>query len=313
MYDYLLHIAVLCGIYVILSISLNLAVGFTGLFNIGHAAFYGIGAYTSALLTLAGVPWWIALIASAIMAGLFGFMVGVPCLRLRGDYLAIATLGFGEIIRAVMKNWTGLTRGPLGLPGIPKPSLFGVQFASIDMYLLLVVVIAIITVVIVNRLVKSPFGRVLKSIREDEIAAKSLGKNVVKYKLQALALSAMFAGVAGSLYAHYITFIDPSTFTLMETVLMLCMVVLGGSGSIIGSVVGAIILVVLPEPLRFISLPSSAAAALRQMIYSVSLILMMIFRPQGIFGETSTTKKFDLRKLLGMRSPKTKMRTKKNA
>jgi branched-chain amino acid transport system permease protein len=289
---YFAHLIILVGIYIILSVSLNLVVGYTGLFNIGHAAFFGIGAYTSALLVLPGpiglgLPWWIGIISGAIMAGIFGFLIGIPCLRLRGDYLAIATLGFGEIIRAILKNWTGLTRGPLGLPGIPKPELFGITFNSAHLYLTLTLVIAAIVVFLVYRITNSPFGRVLKSVRDDEIASQSLGKNVVNYKLYALIIGAFFAGIAGSLYAHYITFIDPSTFTLIETILMLSMVVLGGTGSNFGAVIGATILVLLPEPIRFLSLPSSVAAALRQMIYSLALIVLMIYRPAGLFGEHS--------------------------
>ena len=206
-------------------------------------------------------------------------------MRLRGDYLAIATLGFGEIIRSVMKNWTSLTRGPLGIPGIPKPKILGLTFSSSEMYLLLSIIIMLIVVIIVWRIVHSPFGRVLRAIREDDVGAMTLGKNIVKYKLLALSVGACFAGVAGSMYAHYITFIDPSSFTLLETVLMLSMVVLGGLGSINGSVIGAILLVLLPEPLRFLSLPSYMMAAMRQIIYSIILISLILFRPEGLLGE----------------------------
>jgi branched-chain amino acid transport system permease protein len=283
--SYFQHIGILICIYIVLTTSLNLIVGFTGLLNIGHAAFFGIGAYTSALLTLLGVPWIFALIAGFIMAGIFGFLIAVPCLRLRGDYLAIATLGFGEIIRAIMKNWVGLTRGPLGIPGIPKAELFGYAFNTPAKFLILSIIIAAIVVFIIYRITHSPFGRVLRSIREDEIAAQAMGKDIVRYKVTATVLGAAFAGIAGSMYAHYITFIDPTTFTLSETILILCMVVLGGMGSIKGSVIGAIILIILPEPIRFLGLPTSAAAALRQMIYAVILIALMLKRPEGIFGE----------------------------
>ncbi len=282
---YFEHIAILVGIYTILTISLNLNIGFTGLINLGHAAFYGIGAYTSALLTMAGVPWFISFICAGIVASIFGFLISVPCLRLRGDYLAIATLGFGEIIRAVMKNWVGLTRGPLGIPGIPKASLFGVSFSDPIHFLILVAVIAAITLFIINRITKSPFGRVLRAIREDDVAAQALGKNLTYYKVCTVCVGAFFAGLAGSLYAHYITFIDPTTFTLQETILMISMVVLGGMGSVSGSFIGAAILVILPEPLRFLNLPSSIAAAMRQMIYALILILLMLYKPEGILGE----------------------------
>lgn len=282
---YIEHLAILICIYSILTVSLNLVVGFTGLLNIGHAAFFGIGAYTSALLALNGYPYFAAMLLGAIAAGIGGLLIGIPTLRLRGDYLAIATLGFGEIIRSIMKNWTSVTRGPLGIPGIPKPSFFGYQFAQPLTHLIFAVIILAIIIFIVHRLVHSPFGRVLRAIREDEVAAKALGKNVIKYKLTALVIGAAFAGIAGSLYAHYITFIDPSSFTLVETILILSMVVLGGLASIPGSVVGAAILVLLPEPLRFLQFNVSSIAAIRQMLYSVLLICIMVFKPSGLIGE----------------------------
>lgn len=303
---YIEHLLILVGIYIILTVSLNLVIGFTGLLNLGHAAFFGIGAYTSALLALNGVNFWIALICGLILAGFFGFLIGLPTLKLRGDYLAIATLGFGEIIRAILKNWTSLTRGPLGLPGIPRPGIFGLSISTNESYLILVFVIVLVVLFVTNRIVKSPFGRVLESIREDELASKTLGKNTVKFKLISLAVGAGIAGVAGSLYAHYITFIDPSSFTLNETILIASMVVLGGMGSIKGSCLGAALLILLPEPIRFLRLPSTAAAALRQMIYSVVLIVLMIYRPEGIIkrkkGEFGMLKKFTLYCLRKMKS-----------
>lgn len=283
---YLEHLLILAGIYSILAISLNVVIGFTGILNLGHAAFYGIGAYTSALLMLAGFPFWLSLLAGALLAAFFGFLIGMPCLRLRGDYLAIATLGFGEIIRAVLKNWIAVTRGPLGIPGIPKPFFFTLINTQAK-YLILVACVVLLTIVIISRIVHSPFGRVLRAIREDEVAAQALGKNIATCKLLALIVAAFFAGIAGSLYAHYISFLDPSGFTFIESVLMVSMVVLGGMGNVLGSVLGAVILVFLPEPLRFLHLPSSMVAALRQMLYSLLLILLMLYRPSGLWGERS--------------------------
>ncbi len=282
---YVDHLLILICIYIILSVSLNLISGFVGLLNLGHAAFFGIGAYASALLVKAGMPWLAALIVAGMFAGLSGLLIGIPCLRLRGDYLAIATLGFGEIIRALMKNWTSLTRGPLGIPGIPRPRLLGYVFSTNETYLLLSIVVMLVVVFLVWRMVNSPFGRVLRAIREDDIGAMTLGKNIVKYKLIALSVGAFFAGIAGSMYAHYITFIDPSSFTLLETVLMLSMVVLGGLGSLVGSILGAVILVLLPEPLRFLNLPSYMVAAMRQIIYSIILVILILYRPAGLLGE----------------------------
>ena len=287
---YLVHLLILIGIYAILSISLNLAMGFTGLLNIGHVAFYGVGAYTSALLALNfGLSFWGGLLIGGIVAGLFGLLLAIPTIRLRGDYLAIATLGFAIIVENIFRNWTGLTRGPLGLPGIPKPHLFNITFSG-NSYLVLVLVFLLITYLFIRHIVKSPYGRVLKSIREDELVTASLGKNVVKYKTQALMLSAFFAGVAGSLYAHYITFIDPSSFSVLESILIISMVIVGGLASVEGSIIGAVILILLPEPLRFLPLPSFAIGALRQMIYAGLLILLLIKRPQGISGEVKENK-----------------------
>ena len=282
---YIIHLLILIGIYAILAISLNLSMGFTGLLNIGHVAFYGIGAYTSALLALnLGVPFWPSLLIAGIVASFFGFLLAIPTLKLKGDYFAIATLGFAIVIENIFKNWISLTRGPLGLPGIPKPGIFGFSISGFS-YLVLVAFFLLVVYLFSRHITNAPFGRVLKAIREDELAASSLGKNVVKYKTQILMISAFFAGIAGSLYAHYITFIDPSSFTIFESILIISMIIVGGLASIRGAVVGAIILVLLPEPLRFLPLPSFAIGALRQMIYAGLLVYLLIKKPKGILGE----------------------------
>lgn len=283
--EYLLHILLMAGIYVILTLSLNLIVGYTGLPALGHAAFSCVGAYTSSLLALnMGLSSWIGLFIGACVAALLGIIIGYPAVRLKGDYLALATFGLGVIVYSIAKNWVGLTRGPMGLPGIPGFSIFGIQLSEIWMYLILVLFFVILTIFVINRIVNSPFGRVLRSIREDEIAAEALGKNIIKHKLLVFVVGAFFAGIAGSLYAHYITFIDPSSFTVMESITILLMVIFGGMGSITGSIVGATVLFVLPELLRFLGMPSSIAAPMRQMVYGLLLVILMIKRPQGIMG-----------------------------
>ena len=282
---YLLHLLIFICIYAILSMSLNLITGFAGMLNLGHAAFFGIGAYASVLLVMAGFPFWVGFIAAGLVAAFFGFLLSIPSLRLRGDFLAIATLAFGEIIRSILLNWTELTRGPLGIPGIPKPEFFGIVFDSMGMYLVLAFAVAAVTYVALKLLLKSNFGIALKALRENESVAASLGKNVKLLKMQAFMVGACFAGLAGSLFAHYITFIDPSSFVLGETILILLMVMLGGVGSLEGSIVGVIILVLLPEPLRFIKLPPAMVGQLRQIIYAVLLIVLIIKRPKGIIGE----------------------------
>jgi len=284
--EYLLHILVIAGIYIILTLSLNLIVGYTGLPALGHAAFSCIGAYTSSLLALnMGLSPWIGLLIGACVAAVSGIVIGYPAVRLKGDYLALATFGLGVIIYAIAKNWVSLTRGPMGLPGIPGFSVFGFELSETWIYLLLVMIFVAITIFVIRRIVDSPFGRVLKSIREDEVAAETLGKNTVKHKLLVFVIGAFFAGIAGSLYAHYITFIDPSSFTVMESITILLMVIFGGMGVISGSVVGAVVLVVFPELLRFLGMPSSIAAPMRQMIYGLLLVVLMIKRPQGIMGK----------------------------
>lgn len=284
--EYLLHVFVICGIYSILTLSLNLVVGYTGLVSLGHAAFFSIGAYISALLALnLGISPWIGLIAGACGAAVFGVVIGMPSLRLKGDYLALATFGAGMIVYSIAKNWVSLTRGPMGLPGIPGFSVFAFSLESTWLYLILVIVFTLVTVFILQRLIGGAYGRILRSIREDEIASETLGKYVAKYKLQVFVVGAFFAGIAGSLYAHYITFIDPSSFTVMESITILLMVIFGGMGSIKGSLVGAIMLVLFPEILRFLGMPSSIAAPTRQMIYGLLLVVFMIKRPQGLLGK----------------------------
>lgn len=284
--EYFLHILIISGIYIILTLSLNLIVGFIGLASLGHIAFACVGAYTSSHLALNyGISPWVGLLVGAFVASLLGLIIGFPSMRLKGDYLALATFGFGVIVYSISKNWVDLTRGPMGLPGIPKFSVFGFELQPVWSYLILVLVFVFLTAFVINRLVDSPFGRILKSIRDDEIVSLSIGKNVNKYKLIVFVIGAFFAGIAGSLYAHYITFIDPSSFTVMESIAVLLMVVFGGMGSIKGSFIGALILVIFPEMLRFLGMPSSVAAPLRQMIYGLLLIVLMMKRPQGIIGE----------------------------
>lgn len=284
--EYFLHILVISGIYIILTLSLNLIVGFTGLPSLGHIAFACVGAYTSSLLALNyGISPWPGLVIGACIASIAGLIVGFAAIRLKGDYLAFATFGLGVIIYAVSKNWVALTRGPMGLPGIPGFTLPGFELRPVWAYLILVIVFVFITAFIINRIVHSPFGRILKSIREDELASLSIGKDVTKYKLTVFVVGAFFAGIAGSLYAHYITFVDPSSFTPMESITILLMVVFGGMGSMKGSFLGAAVLVIFPEMLRFLGMPGSFAAPLRQMIYGLLLIVLMIKRPQGIIGK----------------------------
>lgn len=282
---YFIHLAILVGIYLILALSLQLALGYTGLINLGHIAFFAIGAYVSALLTLNGTPFIIAILLAGIISAFFGFLLSIPTNKLKGDYLALATLAFTFVVYAVTLNWTSLTRGPLGLPGISKPSIFGLSFSSNLSFLILTIIIALAVYFIIKRLVDSPFGKVLEATRDNELATRVLGKNTFKIKSIALGTSAFFAGIAGSLYAHYITYIDPSSFTIMQLIPILCIVIIGGLASLKGTIIATIILILLPEPLRFIGFPSSIVGPMRQIIYALVLLFILIYRPKGLFGK----------------------------
>lgn len=250
-----------------------------------HAAFYGLGAYTSALITLHfGAPFLLSTLMGMMAAALISLFISLPSLRLHDDYFVIATFGFQMIIFGVLNNWMDVTRGPLGIPGIPQPAIFGWVIRSQIGFVVLSSLLAIFAYSIVYRLSASPFGRVLRAVREDEIFAQSLGKNTLWFKVLAFAISAALAASAGSLYAHYITFIDPTSFTIMESILVISMVIIGGAGSPWGPLIGALILVILPEALRFVGFPSTVAANLRQIIYGILLVLMIILRPRGLVG-----------------------------
>lgn len=286
--DLFLHLCVMAFIYIIFALSLNLEVGYTGLFNFGHVAFFGIGAYTSTLLTLHRIPFELSLVMALAMAGLWGLLLSLPSLRLRGDYFGIATLGFGEILRMIFQNEVWLTKGPMGLPGISKPILFSYRFATLPQYFLLALGFTIITFLILRLILRSPFGRVLRAIREDEVAAEALGKNVFSFRVKSFVIGSLFAGLAGTLWAHYTTFISPGDFTLLETILVLLMIVLGGKGTEWGPVFGAFFLIFFQESLRFLRLPAEYSrylAPLQQMIFGGLLVLLMIFRPEGIIKE----------------------------
>lgn len=275
--EYIAHLALMSGIFIILAVSLNLINGICGQFSLGHAGFWAVGAYSAAAYSVYFAPpiydflnLFIACGVGFVAASIAGLLIGVPCLRLRGDYLAIATLGFGEIIRILIMNMDVLG-GPRGFTGIPKWSnLFWV-------YLWVV-----ITIVFVVNLMRGTHGRAIISIREDEIAADSMGIYTFKYKTMAFVIGAGFAGVAGALFAHATQFIHPNGFTFMWSVIILLMIILGGLGSVTGSVIGAIILTILPEMLRFFG---ETVSQWRMVIYSLLLIILMLWKPGGIFGK----------------------------
>jgi branched-chain amino acid transport system permease protein len=276
--DYFLDIAILVGIYVILALGLNVVVGFTGLLNLGFVAFYALGAYTYALLnTSFSFGFWTALPFSVGLSAIAGFLLAVPALRLRGDYLAIVTLGFGEITRLILNNWDSVTMGPNGISGISAPAIFSLSLGKLSYFYYLVLLFVLITFFTTKRVAASRIGRAWIAIREDEIASSSMGIHTTMYKLYAFAFGAFWAGLAGAVFAAKMRFISPESFTFMESVLILCMVILGGLGSIWGVILGAFMLVLLPEMLREIQV-------YRMLALGAGLVLLMIFRPQGLFG-----------------------------
>ena len=282
---YIIHLLILIGIFLILAISLNLSIGYTGLLNLAHIAFFGIGAYTSALLTLAGVPWLISFLLAGVMAGLCSFVLIFVTKKLKGDYLAITTLGFAFVTYSVFLNWSDLTRGPLGIPGIPKPRINGLAFLTNWSYLILVIFVCLIIYFLLNRLVLSRYGRLLEGVRDNEIGLSVLGKNIFRLKYQSMMIASFAAGLAGSLYAHYITYIDPSTFYLEDIILVITIVIVGGLASLKGTALATFIIILIPEALRFVALPSSILGPARRMIYALILIIILLYKPRGIDGK----------------------------
>jgi branched-chain amino acid transport system permease protein len=276
--SYYYQVATLCGIYCLFTISVNLVTGFTGQLTLGQVAFYAIGAYASAILSMRlSIPVMVAMLVGGVIAAVFGLLIGFPALRLSGVYLGIATLGFAEIVRQASLIWVDLTRGPLGIPAIPRPSIFGFSIDSGLGYFTLILVILAGVYIAVDRLTKSRVGLVFLSIREDETAAESIGINIAFYKILAFVLSAFIAGLAGAFMAHFITYISPSNFISAESFLVLSMYVLGGPASLPGSIGGAVLLTVASEALRFLQ-------GYRQIFYGVLLITIILFKPEGISG-----------------------------
>jgi branched-chain amino acid transport system permease protein len=282
---YIAHYLVMVGVYGILAISLNLLVGYSGIFSMAHAAVYGIGAYASAIVALnLGMGFWGGLVVAGATGALASALIAIPSLRVAGDYYIVASFGLQTVIVTVFSEWTSLTNGHAGLPGIPRPNLAGWQIDTPFEYVGLAVVLTAFTYLVCRRITRSAFGRVLQAIRDDEVAAQAMGRNVVRVKIVVAIVSSALGALGGSLYAHYITYVNPSSFQLHESIFIMSLVILGGSERLAGPLVGAFILLAIPEALKFLAIPDSVAAPMRQIFYGALLVAFMFLRPEGILG-----------------------------
>ncbi|TVQ37562.1 MAG: branched-chain amino acid ABC transporter permease [Spirochaetaceae bacterium] len=266
-------------LYVVLGLGLNIIIGLGGMLHIGYIAFYALGAYSYALLNFHfGLNFWLALPIGALVGGLFSLAIGIPVLRLRGDYLAIVTLAFAEITRLVLENWSGLTFGTAGIRNIPRPAIPGIRLTlpqTTTFVYFIMIGLVLLTIFVVNRLENSRIGRQFVAMKEDFIACQAMGVNIARTKLAALGLGGMWAGLVGVVFAARTTFINPASFTVWESIIVLCTVVLGGMGSIPGVITGALVLILVPEYLR-------AFAQFRMLLFGAILVTMMVFRPGGL-------------------------------
>lgn len=273
---YVQHLLVMWLLFALMALSLNIIVGYIGELSFGHAAFFGLGAYVSAMLTVfTGWPFWLGLIASGLVSGVFGFVIGFVSLRIKGPQFAILTLGFGAILHSVFINWVDFTNGPLGITKIPPPRLFGYEFSAATSYYYLVLFFLLLSAYLCRALVRSRTGRAFIAVRENDMLAMSLGVDVFRTKLLGFVVATMMVGVAGCLYAHYIKVITPGLFTLHYMAPMVIMVIVGGKGTVTGPIIGALVYVVLLEVLR-------ASGSMRMLVFAVLLTLSVIFLPGGL-------------------------------
>ncbi len=291
--EYIVHIFIMIILYVMLAQSLNITAGYANMISLAHAGFYGIGAYTSALLSVnLGWSFLATLPMAMLLCGIMGVIISTIALRTVDDYFIIITLGIQVVAFSLMNNWQSLTNGPLGIVAIPEISIFGIAIQSKLAFLILSLILTAIIFYLLNNVSKSPYGRVLRALSDDEIFVQSLGKNVYKAKISSFTIGAVFAAVPGVLYAHYVSYIDPTSFTVDESIFILSIVIIGRMRNLWGSVIAAAFLVILPELLRFIGMPSSIAANMRQIIYGLALVAIM-FRYSNGFSENLKQNKND--------------------
>ncbi|MBE6247521.1 MAG: branched-chain amino acid ABC transporter permease [Bacteroidales bacterium] len=287
--EYILHIVIMICIYMVLVLSANLPVGMANLLTMCQAAFYGIGAYIGTFFLMQfDLPFILLAILVMGFTGLFSMIVSYASVKLKNDYFILGTLGFQMIAYTILYNWTDVTRGPYGIPGIPTIKLFGiVELEGVVGYCVLALAVAIVSIWLFRMIKSSPFGRVLKAMRSDELSVRALGRNTTLLKVQTFFISAAFSGLAGLIYSSYVSYVDPTSFTLDESIFIITALFIGGIGNVKGPVLGAVFVVILPELLRFVGLPDAVAANLRQIIYGVALVVVMFVRPQGLLGENS--------------------------
>jgi branched-chain amino acid transport system permease protein len=282
---YITHLLILISLWSMLAVSLNLVIGFTGLLSITHAAFFGIGAYATAILmTSFGINFFVGLVVGVVVSMFVAWLISLVMRRFSGDYYALVSFGFNIIVFSIFLNWQEVTRGPLGIPGIKRPEVFGFFFRDNLHFLLLVAVVAALLFALARYITRSSLGRALTAIREDEIALQVFGYKTEHYKTLVFMVAAGMAAIAGSFFASYITFIDPSTFDLQESIFILAIIILGGLASHKGAFWGTVFLILLPEVLRFVGFPTDIAAQMRQVVYGLLLVFLMMYRPQGMFG-----------------------------
>ncbi|MEI8197454.1 MAG: branched-chain amino acid ABC transporter permease [Phycisphaerae bacterium] len=293
--NYFIHLLIYFCIYAIAALSLNLVIGYCGLLTLAHAAYFAIGAYSYAILSLHGWAFLPALAAAVAIAAVLSLIVSLPAWRFRGDNFVLMSLAAQTFIFSLLQNWyhpqskpgtlLNLTNGPFGLAGIPRPAIIGIQMDTVSSIAVLSVVLATMCALVVWRLQSSPWGRLLQCMRDDELALRGLGKNIRRAKLEAFAISCGLVAVAGVLYASYVSYIDASSATLDESILMVCMLLIGGVANFRGPLVGAAVLVALPEVLRMVHFPDAMAANIRLLVYGLLLVLIVHFRPQGLAGK----------------------------
>lgn len=283
---YIFHLLIIFSIYLILTVATNLSLGFGGLFNLAFPGLALIGAYSSALLALrTKMPFEVSFFITIFLGYIIGWLISKITAKLKGDYLALVTFGFTFVVSTLALNWESLTRGALGLPAIPKPKIIFLTIETIPQFLIFYSLITLFIYLFIEKLIRSPLGRVIQALRDDEIALSTLGRNIEKIKNLVLGLSGLLSALAGSLYAHYFSYLNPYSFGLGDLMLLLSAVFLGGLASNKGTFLGTLILIFVPEVLRFLTLPSSLIGPFRQIIYSVVIILILWLKPKGIYGK----------------------------